>query len=247
MSEMDIIDEILEDAAEGAAEDILQGHIIDKEQEQASKDRSEEKQDEQTAKPEAPEQEKAQEEAEDKEPAEEPAKEDTAETQDAAEDASAEKKGFFGKKKEKHDKKDEKIAELTDRLQRSLAEFNNYRNRTDKEKAAMYEIGARSVIEKILPVVDNFERGLAAVPEAEKDSSFAAGMDMIYKQLQKTLTDLGVSEIEAAGREFDPNLHNAVMHEENDELGENVVTEVFQKGYTYHDNVIRHAMVKVAN
>ena len=151
------------------------------------------------------------------------------------------------KKKDKKDKKDEKIEELNDRLQRNLAEFQNFRNRTEKEKAAMFEVGARSVLEKILPVVDNFERGLAAVPEEDKEASFVTGMDMIYKQLLKTLEDMGVKEIEAAGVEFNPELHNAVMHIEDDSIGENTVAEVFQKGYTYHDIVLRHAMVKVAN
>ena len=228
--DMDIIDEILEDTAEGTAEDILQGHILDGEQEEAPEEKS----------PEEPaDGSKDQPETGESEP--EPEAGETAEAQEP------EKKGLFGKKKEKRDKKDEKIDELTDRLKRSLAEFNNFRNRTEKEKAAMYEIGARSVIEKLLPVVDNFERGLASVPEGEKDGSFAAGMDMIYKQLIKMLDDLGVKEIEALGHEFDPNLHNAVMHEESEEQGENTVTEVFQKGYTYHDIVIRHAMVKVVN
>lgn len=225
--DMDIIDEILEDTAEDAAEDILQRHIIEGEQEEDSPAEA------------------AKEEPE--EEAEAPAQEAEEAPEENEQEPAAEKKGLFGKKKEKRDKRDDKIEELTDRLQRSLAEFNNFRNRTDKEKAAMYEIGARNVIEKMLPVVDNFERGLAAVPEDDKENSFAAGMDMIYKQLMKTLNDLGVQEIEALGKEFDPNLHNAVMHEENAELGENIISEVFQKGYTYHDIVIRHAMVKVAN
>ncbi len=153
------------------------------------------------------------------------------------------KKGFFSKKK---DKKDEQIEELTDRLKRSMAEFDNYRKRTEKEKSAMYEIGAKDIIEKLLPVVDNFERGLAAVPEGEK-TVFADGMDMIYRQLMKMLEDAGVKPIEAAGHPFDPNFHNAVMHVEDESLGENIIAEEFQKGYLYRDSVIRHSMVKVAN
>ena len=133
-------------------------------------------------------------------------------------------KSFLGKKKKKKDPKDEKIEELEDRVKRQMAEFDNFRKRTEKEKSHMYEIGARDVIEKILPVVDNFERGLAAVPEEERANPVIEGMDKIYKQLMTVLTDLGVAPIEAAGQEFDPNLHNAVMHIEDEELGENVVT-----------------------
>ena len=153
-------------------------------------------------------------------------------------------KKLFGKKK---DKKDEKIEELTDKLTRQMAEFDNFRKRTEKEKSQMYEVGAKDIIEKILPVVDNFERGLAAIPEEEKGSAFAEGMEKIYKQLMTTLEEIGVTVIEAAGAEFDPNLHNAVMHVEDEELGENIVAEEFQKGYKYHDSVVRHSMVKVAN
>ena len=173
------------------------------------------------------------------------------ETQNQAEEAGnangeekKEKKGLFGKKK---DPRDAQIEDLTDRLKRSMAEFDNFRKRTEKEKSAMYEIGAKDVIEKILPVVDNFERGLAAVPEEERTNPIIEGMDKIYKQLMTVLTDLGVAPIEAAGQEFDPNLHNAVMHIEDEELGENIVAEEFQKGYTYKETVIRHSMVKVAN
>lgn len=168
---------------------------------------------------------------------------DEAAQKDAASEKE-EKKGFFSKKK---DKRDEQIEELTDRLKRNMAEFDNYRKRTEKEKAAMYEVGARSVIEKLLPIVDNFERGLAAVPEEEAKSAFAEGMDKIYKQVLKMLEDMGVKPIEAVGQPFDPNFHNAVMHVEDDEQGENVVVEEFQKGYMYHDSVVRHSMVKVAN
>lgn len=156
-------------------------------------------------------------------------------------------RSFLGKKKKKKDPKEEKIEELEDRVKRQMAEFDNFRKRTEKEKSHMYEVGARDVIEKILPVVDNFERGLAAVPEEERTNPVIEGMDKIYKQLMTVLTDLGVAPIEAAGQEFDPNLHNAVMHIEDEELGENIVAEEFQKGYTYKETVIRHSMVKVAN
>lgn len=154
------------------------------------------------------------------------------------------KKGFFTKKK---DKKDEQIEELTDRVKRNMAEFDNFRKRTEKEKSLMYEIGAKDIVEKILPVVDNFERGLAAIPEAEQKTAFAEGMDMIYKQLLKTLEDAGVKPIEAVGQPFDPNFHNAVMHVEDESMGDNVVADELQKGYLYRDSVVRHSMVKVAN
>lgn len=161
--------------------------------------------------------------------------------------AEPEKKGFFGKKKDKKDPKDVKIEELTDRLQRNMAEFDNFRKRTEKEKSAMFEIGAKDIIEKILPVVDNFERGLAAIPEEDKGTPFAEGMEMIYKQLMKTLEDAGVKPIEAVGQPFDPNFHNAVMHIDDDSLGENIIAMELQKGYTYRDSVVRHSMVQVAN
>ena len=157
-----------------------------------------------------------------------------------------EKKGLF-KKDKKKDKKDELIEELTDKYKITFAEFDNFRKRSEKEKSAMYEVGAKDVIEKILPVVDNFERGFKAVSEEELATPFAEGMDKIYKQLLKTLEDLGVKEIEAEGNEFDPSLHNAVMHVEDETLGENIVAEVLQKGYMYRDSVVRHSMVKVAN
>lgn len=154
------------------------------------------------------------------------------------------KTSFFGKKKKEKDKYEQQIEDLTDRLKRSMAEFDNYRKRTDKEKASMYIIGAKEIVEKMLPVVDNFERGLAQAVEGD---AFAEGMKMIYKQLMTTLNDLGVQVIEAVGKEFDPNFHNAVMHVEDEEVGENIIVEEFQKGYTYKDFVIRHSMVKVAN
>lgn len=165
-------------------------------------------------------------------------------TEKASETVEKEKKGLFSKKK---DKKDEQIEELTDRLKRTMAEFDNFRKRTEKEKSAMYEIGAKDIIEKILPVVDNFERGLTIIPEGEKKSAFADGMDKVYKQLLKVLDDAGVKPIEAVGQPFDPNFHNAVMHIEDENLGDNVVAEEFQKGYIYRESVVRHSMVKVAN
>ena len=173
------------------------------------------------------------------------AQEETAAEQEAEKEPQTKEKRFF-KKKEKKDKKDEKIEELTDRLTRQLAEFDNYRKRTEKEKASMYTIGAKDIVEKILPVVDNFERGLATVEHPE-DDPFAEGMNKIYKQLVKTLEDMGVTVIEAVGQEFDPNLHNAVMHVEDEEAGENIIVEEFLKGYKYKDIVVHHSMVKVAN
>ena len=151
------------------------------------------------------------------------------------------------KKNEKKDPRDEKIAELSDRVLRQQAEFINYRNRTDKEKAQMFEVGAKSAFEKILPVVDNLERGLASLTDEERETPFASGMDKTYKQLLTALAEAGVTPIEAVGQPFDPELHNAVMHVEDDSADENVVVEEFQKGYKYRDRVLRHSMVKVAN
>ena len=151
------------------------------------------------------------------------------------------------KKKKKKDKMEEKIEELEDRVKRQMAEFDNFRKRTEKEKTQMFETGAKSIVEKILPVVDNFERGLAAVTEEEKGTPFVEGMEKIYKQMMTVLEEAGVKPIEAVGQEFDPNLHNAVMHVEDEEFGENIIAEEFQKGYTYRDSVVRHSMVKVAN
>ena len=186
--------------------------------------------------------------------AEEEASDDTAapeETEQQTEEAESQKEpetktktSFFGKKKKEKDKFEQQIEELTDRLKRNMAEFDNFRKRTEKEKSSMYIIGAKDIVEKMLPVVDNFERGLAQAPEGD---SFADGMKMIYKQLITTLDELGVKPIEAVGKEFDPNFHNAVMHVEDEEAGENIVVEEFQKGYTYKDFVVRHSMVKVAN
>ncbi|MEW4414757.1 nucleotide exchange factor GrpE [Clostridium sp. AN503] len=147
----------------------------------------------------------------------------------------------------KKDPKDAQIEELQDRLKRQMAEFDNFRKRTEKEKTAMYEIGARDMIEKILPVLDNFERGLAVMPQGEKSSAFAEGVEKIYKQFVKTLEDAGVEAIEAVGQQFDPNLHNAVMHVEDEKYGENEISMEMQKGYKYRGTVVRHSMVQVAN
>ena len=149
-------------------------------------------------------------------------------------------------KEARKDPKDAQIEELQDRLKRQMAEFDNFRKRTEKEKANMYAIGAKDIIEKILPVVDSFERGLATVENPEEDP-FADGMNKVYKQFTTALDDLGVTVIEAVGKEFDPNLHNAVMHVEDEEAGENIVVEEFLKGYMYKGSVVRHSMVKVAN
>ena len=149
--------------------------------------------------------------------------------------------------KKKIDKKDEEIKELNDKVMRQLAEFDNFRKRTEKEKSDMFDTGATSVIEKILPVVDSFERAMKTVDEADKDDEFVKGMTQVYKQLMQCLTDAGVEAIEAEGKEFDPNLHNAVMHGEDENLGENIIAEEFQKGYKFHDKVIRYSMVRVVN
>lgn len=148
---------------------------------------------------------------------------------------------------EKQDKKDIAIADLTDRLKRSMAEFDNFRKRSEKEKATMFDMGARSIAEKILPVVDNFERAMVAAPKEGDGKAFSDGITMIYNQLKKTLEDLGVKPIDCVGQAFDPNFHNAVMHVEDESLGENVVAEELLKGYMYKDSVLRHSMVKVAN
>mgnify|MGYP005903379683 CR=1 FL=1 len=153
------------------------------------------------------------------------------------------KTSFFGKKK-KDNKLEQQIEDLTDRLKRNMAEFDNFRKRTEKEKSSMYIIGAKDIIEKILPVVDNFERGLAQATEGDP---FAEGMEKIYKQLTTTLESLGVEPIEAVDKEFNPDLHNAVMHVEDESVGDNIVVEELQKGYTYKGFVVRHSMVKVAN
>lgn len=168
---------------------------------------------------------------------------DDAESQNADCDGK-EKKGFFSKKK-KEDPMKAQISELQDKVMRQMAEFENFRKRSEKEKSAMFETGAKSVIEKILPVVDNFERGLAMVPEAEKEAPFVDGMMKIYKQLLTELENLGVTPIDAVGKEFDPNLHNAVMQVANDELEPGTVAQELLKGYMYRDSVVRHSMVAV--
>ena len=162
-----------------------------------------------------------------------------------ADEKSDEKKGLF--KKKKKDKKDEQIEELNDRLKRQMAEFENFRKRSEKEKSQMFDMGARTIIEKILPVIDNFERGLAAVPEEQKDDAFVTGMDKVYKQMLTELDAIGVKPIEALGKEFDPDLHNAVMQVENEEYEPGTVAQELQKGYTYKDNVVRHSMVAVVS
>lgn len=167
------------------------------------------------------------------------------------EETSSEHK-FFKKKKDKKDKKednkkDEQIAELNDKLMRTMAEFDNFRKRSEREKSQMFEVGAKSIVEKILPVIDNFERGLGSVPEAEKGSAFVQGMEQIYKQFMTSLESVGVTPIDAVGKEFDPNFHNAVMHAEDENYGENIVSEELQKGYMYKETVVRHSMVKVVN
>lgn len=178
------------------------------------------------------------------------AAENTAKTEtsdDEADDADPadkdEKKSLF--KKKKKDKKDEQIEELNDRLKRQMAEFENFRKRTEKEKTQMFDMGAKTIIEKILPVVDNFERGLAAVSEDQKDDPFITGMDKIYKQMMAELDAVGVKPIDCIGQEFDPDFHNAVMQVENDELESGTVAQELQKGYMYKDTVVRHSMVSV--
>ena len=185
-------------------------------------------------------------EAEPEEADEEVSSEETKESEEEPEEEpeDSKKPRKFGRKK---DKRDEQIAELQDKVTRQMAEFDNFRKRSEKEKAAMYSMGARDVLEKMLEVLDNFERGFDAVEEDDQDDAFVQGMQMVYKQMLEALEKLGVKPIEAVGQPFDPNYHNAVMHEDNEEAGENEVVAEFQKGYMYHDDVIRHSMVKVAN
>ena len=170
-----------------------------------------------------------------------------AETVETVEETEKTTKEKTKKNKKKKDEKDEKIEELSDKLLRQMAEFDNFRKRTEKEKSAMYEIGAKDIIEKLLPVVDNFERGFLTVAEEDKEDAFVTGMEMVYKQLMTMLETVGVKPIEAIGQEFNPDLHNAVMHVEDEEVGDNIIVEEFQKGYTYRDSVVRYSMVKVAN
>ena len=206
----------------------------------ASEEAAEEKTEEAAAKEAAPEGEDTQETSEEAQEA--------SEDNDPEETGDKEKKSFFSRKDKKElAKKDEQINDLTDRLRRSMAEFDNYRKRTEKEKSAMYGMGVKAVVEKILPVIDNFERGLATVPEESRDDAFVTGMEAVYKQFMTTLEGLDIKPIEAVGQPFDPNLHNAVMHVEDESLGENIVAEEFQKGYIMGETVVRHSMVKVAN
>lgn len=182
---------------------------------------------------------------EEQEPAVDEAEQDTADTKEA--EGTVEAVEEAEEEPKKGDKKDQKVQEMNDKLMRTIAEFDNFRKRSEKEKSAMYEIGAKAIIEKILPVLDNFERGLDSISEDEKGSAFAQGIEQIYKQFVTVLNDAGVKVIETIGKEFDPNLHNAVMHIEDDSLGDNVIAEEFQKGYMYKESVVRHSMVKVAN
>ena len=175
---------------------------------------------------------------------------DTVEENSETGESKAEKAGkslFKNTKTKELAAKDQKIEELTDRLMRNMAEFDNFRKRSEKEKSLMYDMGVKSIIEKLLPIVDNFERGLGAITDKEKEGAFAQGIEMIYRQLLNTLDEIGLKQIDAVGNEFDPNLHNAVMHGEDENLGENIVSDEFQKGYMYRDLVVRHSMVKVVN
>lgn len=168
--------------------------------------------------------------------------------EEVAEGKQGKSKSFFKSSKSKElAAKDQKIEELTDRLMRNMAEFDNFRKRTEKEKSMMYDMGVKSIIEKMLPIVDNFERGFGTITEKEKESAFAQGIELIYRQLMTSLDEIGLKPIDAVGKEFDPNLHNAVMHGEDESLGENIISDEFQKGYIYRDMVVRHSMVKVVN
>lgn len=184
-------------------------------------------------------------EAEEAEQAPEETAEQAEPQEETAEKAESEKE--TGKNAPKKDPKDQKIEELEDRLKRNLAEFDNFRKRTEKEKSAMFDMGAKSILEKLLPVIDNFERAFSTVPEDPEAAQYAKGMEMIYRQLLKNLEDAGATPIDCKGKPFDPNYHNAVMHVEDESLGENVIVEEFQKGYMYKDSVLRYSMVKVAN
>ena len=175
-------------------------------------------------------------------------KENAQDTEAASEetDTKEKKDGIFGKKKKK-DKKDAQIEDLNDRLRRQMAEFDNFRKRSEKEKSQMFDMGAKSIIEKVLPIVDNFERGLAAVPEEQKDDAFVTGMDKVYKQLMTEFDSIGVKPIEAVGQEFNPDLHNAVMQVESEEFEPGIVAQELEKGYMYKDTVVRHSMVAVVS
>ena len=170
-----------------------------------------------------------------------------AEQADGASDADEEVSDSGKCTGKKKDQKDAVIEELQDKVKRQMAEFDNFRKRTDKEKSTMYEMGASEVIKKLLPVVDNFERGFKSITDEDKETPFAKGMDMVYKQIMKMFEDIDVKPIEAVGVEFNPEVHNAVMHIDDDSVGESIIVEEFEKGYTYKDTVVRHSMVKVAN
>ena len=174
--------------------------------------------------------------------------EETSKKEEASCEETPKKEKKFGRKKDKAvEKLEEKVKELEDMRVRQLAEFENFRKRSEKEKSQMFEVGAKSVIEKILPVMDNFERGLQGVPEEEKDAPFVKGVEMVYKQMLTAFEEMGVKPIEAVGKEFDPNLHNAVMAVDDDSLESGTVAEEMQKGYMYKESVVRHSMVKVVN
>ena len=173
---------------------------------------------------------------------EETSSEEVEEEAEETEEAEKEKKGFFKKKK---DKKDEQIEELTDKVKRQMAEFENFRKRSEKEKSQMFDMGAKTIIEKVLPIIDNFERGFSTVEETDKEDAFVAGMSQVYKQLMTELESVGVKPIEALGKEFDPEFHNAVMQVESEEYESGIVAQELMKGYTYKDTVVRHSMVAV--
>ncbi len=213
--------------------------MADKKKKEAEKEKLKEEETKEEVKEEKKEAEESPEEVEDKE--------GTEEASQVSEEAPAEEGKEETSEDGKKDKMQEKLDELNDKVMRQMAEFDNFRRRSEKEKQAMFETGAKSVIEKLLPIVDNFERGLAAIPEEEAKTAFAEGMQKVYRQLMDELEKLEVKPIEAVGQEFDPNFHNAVMHVEDEEAGENVVVEELQKGYMYRENVVRHSMVKVAN
>ena len=225
-TEFRTVDEDMKEFYENEADNVING--MSEEAEQVPEETAETQQNEAEKAEQAPE-----------EAAEQAAPEETAEKAESGKET--------GKKAPKKDPKDQKIEELEDRLKRNLAEFDNFRKRTEKEKSAMFDMGARSILEKLLPVIDNFERAFSTVPEDPEAAQYAKGMEMIYRQLLKNLEDAGATPIDCKGKPFDPNYHNAVMHVEDESLGENVIVEEFQKGYMYKDSVLRYSMVKVAN
>ena len=226
-TEFRTVDEDMKEFYENEADNVISG--MSEEAEQAPEEAAETQQNE----------------AEEAEQAPEEAAEQAEPQEETAEKAESEKE--TGKIAPKKDPKDQKIEELEDRLKRNLAEFDNFRKRTEKEKSAMFDMGAKSILEKLLPVIDNFERAFSTVPEDPEAAQYAKGMEMIYRQLLKNLEDAGATPIDCKGKPFDPNYHNAVMHVEDESLGENVIVEEFQKGYMYKDSVLRYSMVKVAN